>query len=416
MTDAAPASHSTKHRPIAGWLSALGLAIALRVIWAILVPAQPVSDSLAYDAYAKNLVSLNQYCLSPGVPSAYWPVGTSFTYSILYRLFGHTYGPIVVFNIILGALTTLLILELATRWFGPKSGLLAGFLFAAWPSQIEFTTILASELLFNFLVLLAIYCWNRRPNPNWHDAIFTGIALAAASYVRPLALVLPAVFLLWTLAKGKWRATILHAAVTTGVMLLLILPWTLRNYLAFHQLVLVSTNGGANLWMGNSPGGTMEHIGYRELPPRPLGMNEAQFDQYLGKAAKQYIREHPDLFLRRSAKRIVNLFDRETIGIDWNEKGLHDSPLEPAAKLIKYTSTFYWWVMLLGGITGICVLLAKTPILKVIFHPAILMWAYFTAVHAVTVSNDRYHFPAIPFIAALIGLAIATLFTKRTHH
>jgi 4-amino-4-deoxy-L-arabinose transferase-like glycosyltransferase len=405
MSDSALASPESSSRPIGGWIGILSLAIALRIIWAALVPVVPISDSLAYDLYARNLAKLNQYCLSPGEPSAYWPVGTPFAYSVLYRLFGPGYGSIAILNIVVGALTTLLILELATRWFGPKAGLIAGLLYAIWPSQIEFTTILASELLFNLLILAGIYFWNRRPVPTWADAAFAGIALAGASYVRPLALILPALFLLWTLARGKWTALIARAAVTTAVMLVLILPWTIRNYFAFHSLVLVSTNGGANLWMGNSP----ESSGhYMELPPRPPGMNEAEFDNHLGKITKTYIREHPDVFVKRSANRVVNTFDRETIGVDWNKDGLN----EHLVRYLKILSTAYWWAMLLGGIIGVGILVAKTPILKAVLHPAVVMWLYFAAVHAVTVSNDRYHFPTIPFIAALAAMTIVTLFVK----
>ena len=276
-------------------------------------------------------------------------------------------------------------------------------MFAAWPSQIEFTTILASELLFNFLILLAIFCWNRQSVPTWAAAIFTGIALATASYVRPLALILPALFLLWTLARGKWTVLIARVAVTAAVMLVLILPWTVRNYSAFKSLVLVSTNGGANLWMGNSPGSTGH---YMELPPRPVGMNEAQFDNHLGKIAKRYIREHPGAFVRRSASRVVNTFDRETIGVDWNEQGLKDSPLGASIRYLKILSTLYWWAMLLGGVIGVGILVAKQPTLKVVLHPAVATCVYFAVVHAVTVSNDRYHFPMVPFIAALAAMAI----------
>jgi 4-amino-4-deoxy-L-arabinose transferase-like glycosyltransferase len=405
MTDSAvPAPESTR-RPVWGWSLVLALALALRVLWAALVPVVPLSDSLAYDLYARNLAKFDQYCLSPGDPSAYWPVGTSFIYSVLYRLFGTGNGSIVGFNIILGTLTTLLVLELATRWFGPKAGLLAGLLYAIWPSQIEFTTILASELLFNFFILLAIFFWNRKAMPNWTDAILAGIALAAASYVRPLALILPALFLLWTLARGKWTAMIARAAITTAVMLLLILPWTIRNYFAFHTIVLVSTNGGANLWMGNNPDSNGH---YMELPPRPPGMNEAQFDNHLGKIAKTYIRQHPDVFLKRSAHRIVNTFDRETIGVDWNQEALNDH----AIRYLKILSTVYWWAMLLGGIVGVGILVTQNPILKTLLHPAIVMWIYFATVHAVTVSNDRYHFPTIPFIAGLAAMTIVTRFSS----
>jgi 4-amino-4-deoxy-L-arabinose transferase-like glycosyltransferase len=382
----------------------------LRVVWAAAVPVAPVSDSRAYDAGARTLAKFNVYGWTPGNPTAYWPVGTSFVYSVLYRIFGEGYGSIVILNIVVGVITTLLILELSTRWFGPRAGVIAGLLFACWPSQIEFTTLLASELPFNFCILASLFFWNHRRTPTWADAAMTGIALAAASYVRPLALLLPAVFVLWTLRRGNRGKTIGRAALAAAVMFVLILPWTIRNDRVFGSPVLVSTNGGANLWMGNNP----ESMGYyMETPPMPADMNEAQFDKHLGDIAKRYIREHPGLFVKRCFRRIEDLFDRETIGVGWNSDGLKDSPLRHLQRVLKIVSTGYWLVMLLGGIVGAGMLISRGPFLPAILHPANLMWAYFTAVHVVTVSNDRYHFPSIPFIAALAGFAAARLLGKQ---
>lgn len=44
-----------------------------------------------------------------------------------------------------------------------------------------------------------------------------------------------------------------------------------------------------------------------------------------------------------------------------------------------------------------------------IFHPVFGGWAYFTAVHAITVSGDRYHMPSSPFVVLLAGVALAAL-------
>ena len=39
-------------------------------------------------------------------------------------------------------------------------------------------------------------------------------------------------------------------------------------------------------------------------------------------------------------------------------------------------------------------------------HPALAVWAYFTAVHAVIVIQDRYHLPATPMIASFAAVAL----------
>ena len=92
-------------------------------------------------------------------PSAYWPVGTSAIYSVFYFLWGHTFTPIVIFNIVLSTGVVALTMWLGNAFFDHTIGIVAGAVMAVWPSQIGFVTILASELLFTFFVLLGFAVW-----------------------------------------------------------------------------------------------------------------------------------------------------------------------------------------------------------------------------------------------------------------
>src|SRR5712664_2071723 len=93
------------------------LALLLRAVWALLVPVIPLSDSNAYDVFARNLAAGLGYCWSPGRMTAYWPVGTPFVYSVFYALFGHSYHAITLFHLVLGLTVILLSMLLAERWF-----------------------------------------------------------------------------------------------------------------------------------------------------------------------------------------------------------------------------------------------------------------------------------------------------------
>jgi hypothetical protein len=62
-------------------------------------------------------------------------------------------------------------------------------------------------------------------------------------YFLPLA----ALWLAWRRRGGGRRAAVLLATA-----LLVILPWTLRNWLVFETFVPVSTAGALNLWQGNT--------------------------------------------------------------------------------------------------------------------------------------------------------------------
>jgi len=385
-------------------LGILLTAVLVRIIWALAVPVAPISDSVAYDTLAQNLASGFGYGWQPGEPTAYWPVGTSFIYSIFYRLLGHTYLPIIIFNTFLAIVTILATMYLANKWFDHRTAILAGLFLAVWPGQVQFTTVLASELIFTALVLVTLAVW-------WTEAIalpirtlFVGCLLAGTCYVKPLALVIP--IFLWLFQYRQERnltKSLVSLVVMLSLMAVLIAPWSYRNYQAFGQFALISTNGGVNFWMGNNPASTG---GYTPLPQGiEQRMNEAVADDYLKDLAIQHIREKPLLFVQRSIQRIFQTYSTETIGIAWNEKGLTSRFGQAVLLPLKLLSQLYWMLMLGLALLGAGLLFQRLTLWEWLFHPTILLWGYYIAAHAIIVSQDRYHYPSVPFIAILAGFS-----------
>jgi 4-hydroxybenzoate polyprenyltransferase/phosphoserine phosphatase/4-amino-4-deoxy-L-arabinose transferase-like glycosyltransferase len=378
----------------------VALALALRILWALAVPVRPVSDSAAYDVFARGLAAGQGYGWKAGEPSAYWPVGTAAAYGALYAVFGVSPIPVVIFNLLLGGALVLLTALIAREWFGERAGLIAGLATALWPSLIAFTTVIASELPFIALLLLGVLLWRRRSAVS---AVAPGLVFAAAALLRPQALVIPAVLALGDLLRREpARATLARAGIACAVMAAAILPWSLRNQRELGSFVLISTNGGANLWMGNSPG---TQGAYMPLPAWTIGMDEVTRDRELGRAAGAYIRAQPGAFAARTLKKLVTLHDRETIGALWNP-GLRERYGAGAERAFKGVATVFWWAALALGLAGAAVLLAREGFRAWAGHPAVAIWACLAATHAVIVVQDRYHFPAIPLVAALAGLAL----------
>src|SRR5207237_889188 len=160
--------------------------------------------------FARNLASGYGYVWEPGIPTAFWPVGTSFLFSLLYRLFGFDFGPIVVMNVILGVGIVAAVMILARRWFGDSISVMAGLIVALWPTLVEFTTIPASELPFIFLVLGAWVAMSDEFRPILPVAIIGGLFLAAASFVRPTALgLLPVLAIPRAFRRRDWTRQLL---------------------------------------------------------------------------------------------------------------------------------------------------------------------------------------------------------------
>jgi hypothetical protein len=388
------------HPRLAIGLLALGLAV--RMVWALLVPVNPVSDSVVYHQFAVRLADGLGYTWLDGSPSAFWPVGTSAIYGLLYAIFGSDTRVIVAFNLLLFVPILLISMRLAERWFGTGPAAVTGLLLAIWPLHIQFTTVLASELIFTALVLAILWTWDADRLGAVVRGLLLGVLLATASYVRPTAMLLGPVLLLGAAWRGDARGRIAAVMLSVVVAALLIAPWSVRNTQAFGRFTLLSTNGGVTLWMGNNPA---SDGGYADIPRRFAHLDEATRDAQLGAIAKAYIVAEPGRFAIHSLRRVWDTFGRETIGVAWNEPGIVRSLGGRALMPLKLVSQGFWLVVLGFGVAGLVLFARADGPLRAAAHPAAATWLYFAAIHAVIISQDRYHFAVTPLIAAFAGLA-----------
>lgn len=389
----------------------LALGMGLRIAWALAVPVMPMSDSWAYHQFARNIVDHGIYGWTPTEPTAYWAVGTSAAIAFTY-LFTDGYGGVVLLNLLAGFLTIVLTQRLAARWFGEAVGLVAMALVAIWPNLIVFTTILSSELFFIALVLAGLFFWQRPQGSPLTNLLLAGLIWGVAGYVRPVVLLVPVTLALVDLARGPRRflITALEAGIAILLISLVALPWTIRNDRVLGAPVMVSTNFGPNLWMGNNPD---SRGGYMRLPPEVEPLSEIDRAEVLKERAKTFMREHPGQALKLMGIKLVKLNSRETIGVVWNGDALVPMIGETGLTLLKLVATGFWYLVLLGGFAGIAVLVRHDGWLAAFFNPPVAIWGYFTALHAVVVAEDRYHMPSSAFIAMLAAVALAALARRR---
>lgn len=386
------------------------LALLLRVVWVLLVPVEPVSDSYLYNIFAQNIAAGKGYTFPDGGLTVYWPVGTSAIYAAIYYVWGVSFLPIILFNLLIGTAIVWLTYAITQRYLGAAVASVSSLLVAVWPIFIQFTTILASELIFIFLILSAIYFWGFKRLPFLIRSIIWGAFVCGATYVRPTAL--PLLLLLPILDKVSGVNTgkcVAQFAVATLTAAILFAPWVYRNYTHFHQFVLVSANGGANLWMGNNP---QSNGGYMDLPEIKFE-NEVARDQYFKQEAIHFIVHNPISYLKLMLKRAITTYQSETIGIVWN--GALEKQLNPTGILIlKLMSTIFWWLIIMGSLVGIYHLLSQRVLTW--HHVLFVVAAFFFVFPLLTVAQDRYHLPVNPFLAIFAAYAIMHRFQSKLVH
>lgn len=153
---------------------------------------------------------------------------------------------------LLGALTCVMLAQLAGRRFGRAAGISTGALAAgAWP-LLYFGRELLIESIVPFLgalILAALDGALRAGRLRSWFAVGAAVGIAAVARANFL-LIAPAAWLFAVVPAGPRLARSL--ALAAGVALC-VLPITLRNRAASGDWVLLSSQGGLNLWIGNNP-------------------------------------------------------------------------------------------------------------------------------------------------------------------
>lgn len=387
----------------------MGLALLVRVLWASLVPVEPISDSAAYDLLARNLANGQGYGMTINAPTAFWVPGTAMVYALLYRLFGHSYLPAVLLNLLLGTWIVGATMWLSEKWFDARVSIVAGLLVALWMNLIEFTTLLASELLFIALLLAALIVWQSRSRVRSLRAAILGVLFAISTYVRVIGLVLPIAFFILEYTRTRdWQPSFLTLLFAGTVMVGLLAPWSARNTMIFGQFVLLSTDGGAVLWQG------ITHDPFRERErelPMPAGYDQAQLDRYWTAQALEEIRAAPLDFVAGFFKRLLFMHSRESIGVVWNANGLTTRFGEGVLLPLKALNALYWFLALGLGLAGAAQLLKRRGARGAFLHPSVVLWFCLVVPVAVLSPQDRFHLTAVPFIAMLAGYGLVTMRT-----
>jgi hypothetical protein len=162
--------------------------------------------------------------------------------------------------------------------------------------------------------------------------LLLGVACALGALLRQVFLLVVPFILLWVVWQfwmSRRRAgrplglpmLAMRLAVTLGVVLVCVLPFTIRNYKAFNRFVLLNTNAGFVLYWGNHPihgttfvpilpsGPDLDQVSYLTLLPNELSrLNEADLDRALLTRGFGFVADDPARYVLLSISRAKEYF------------------------------------------------------------------------------------------------------------
>ena len=310
------------------------LALATHALFAI--DAKPVGDPSTFDGMARQLLdkgflgeTWSEYrsWRAPGYPT--FIAG-------IYAIIGRSPGIVVAIQyLMLGFIHFGLYLIARELWEDERSARISAALAVIYGPLYYFAGILYAETLFLTLVTWAIYGTVRILKQK-EDRIpillglLVGILWGAAVLTRTALLYYP-LFAPGLIGCGlivRWRSQNIHFLHTAGKrlvwvfvgLIVVVSPFTVRNYLIHGKFLPLGSYGGYNLYMAQYPLQKREH--YSRIPSEMWpeidesiaevqnANDEVDQDRILSEMAVDIVKAHPFRFAKKCAIQFIKFFTR----------------------------------------------------------------------------------------------------------
>lgn len=213
-------------------------------------------DSLSYLKLGSDFAAGKGF-IDPktNLPYAYWPPGWPMIIAIIYKFFGVHTLPLRLYQAFVSALLCPGVYLLGRSIFNAGTGLLAAIFCIVYPAflhpQMGFVNLL-SDPTYQLLLVAGLLLFFRGEKIK-QSYYFCGLVFGFNALVKPNGLAVPGILILIILYQHRFKKNFFKASSLLMLgFLTAILPWTVRNYLVLNKLVLVSTNSGVNLYVGNA--------------------------------------------------------------------------------------------------------------------------------------------------------------------
>ena len=300
-------------------------ALVVRFAFLVAVPAVPIAgDASDYDRLAQAIVNGEGYVSETGQPTSMRPPLYSYVLAGFYQVFPDGPSAMRFLQAVLDAVTCALVYGLTLRHFGLKAARVAGVLSIFSLSLLFATRHLLAETFMAFFMVAIVYSLDTALT-SWRLGAFllTGVLVGFSTLTKGTTLPLPAMLLLpiWASTQWKWRPTLQAGAIVFAGFLLVLLPWTVRNYFVHGEVVPVATQMGWVAYSSYAPpeGRIFGVYTFDETVEAAMRLPEAERSRELTNAAVSLILERPGELPRLLVLKFLYFFspfDWEILGGD----------------------------------------------------------------------------------------------------
>lgn len=254
-----------------------------------------------------------------GGPTAWLPPAYPWLIEISFRIFGmfsaRALECMLAINIACATLTTAAIYRIGLRCFSAEIAFCGALLWAISPDAVAMSVRIWDIGIASMLGVLVVLWYLRIVQSEARTIDWVIYALlwgvSALTTTTLLAMMPLALLVLFFHGRGKYRR---QAVFAGAIVILAMVPWTIRNYRQLGHLIPIRGNFGAELWMGNHPGvqGPADESMHPLKNPQELSdylsMGEPTYVATRQRMAKEFIRQNPGLFAKLTVERFISFW------------------------------------------------------------------------------------------------------------
>lgn len=384
-----------------------GISLIVRLLYVILFPTVVWGDAIAYENLATGLVEGKGF----GGGTSYDLPGYPFFLASVYSICGHTHLIVHMLQAFVGALTCLIIYYIGKSVLNKKIGILSASIAALYPAFIIYSGMLYTETLFIFLLCLSVlYLLKIHEYPSVKNLLIVGVSLGLGILIRPGILIFIPVILIWMLISSKEKKkNLMRFMAIFLIVVVVVSPWTIRNYNVHHEFVPIGTSGGVILWYGYNPGAMqfittgVESSYFTQIWEIP---GEIERNKWGYEKGLEFIKQNPIQSLMLDIMKLARFW---TLLLPFFNCYLYDYFLTPIPK---------WLFMTLAPLTILpFMIILPLAILGIVFYQKwdkkafllLLLILYYPFIHSITWGLPRFQLQIMPFLIVFAAYAVCSI-------
>jgi 4-amino-4-deoxy-L-arabinose transferase-like glycosyltransferase len=368
-------------------LAIFGAALLIRSVFILtLQNGFYFPDSLEYSQAATNLLAHGTfgegYNRAPMYP---------LVLAAVYALFGQHIVAIRLVQAVMGACTAVMIALIAWRLGSKGVGTLAGVLWSVYPLGVFMAGLEYPTSVITLLLAGAVLCMLAEAEQalGAGRVLLGGLLFGVAALTIPVALVAVLATTLWILYWQPTQRLVLATLFLLGVALPLT-PWTIRNFYAYGQIVIVEPR-------------------LTQLLPQVKPAQRGRVDNEQEGKIKAILR-HPDAYIAHFMREFGHFWELYPTRVRMNQTAYREAFHERDTRVVKHTIFGSPWTSLVSMFSvGPAFLLALIGVWALWFQKeqrralsllcmTILSFAFG---YSLFVGKTRYRLPVEPYIILL---------------